>query len=187
MKDMENFIQKVLWKDVLISCLFLIMGILLLVSPKDILEISSYFIGALLILNGILYLCDVGNGFSLFDPLIMGILSIIFGLVIFIYPTLFINMVPILLGFWFIITGAVKCRLAFILKGVNDGDWVSMLIMAIITIICGFLLVIFPNMGAISITIVLGVLLVVYSIDSIINGLIVKKKVKDIAKALKVR
>ena len=62
-----------------------------------------------------------------------------------------------------------------------------MLIMAIITIICGFLLVIFPNMGAISITIVLGVLLVVYSIDSIINGLIVKKKVKDIAKALKVR
>ena len=54
MKDMENFIQKVLWKDVLISCLFLIMGILLLVSPKDILEISSDFIGALLILNGML-------------------------------------------------------------------------------------------------------------------------------------
>lgn len=184
MKNLESLIQKTLWKDILVSCLFLIAGILILLMPNRTINFVTYLIGFILILNGILSLFDSGMRFPLFDPLIIGILSLIFGVVILIYPNLFISLVPILVGFWFIIIGAIRCRLSAVMKDVSGKNWVSLLILALITIVCGFLLIIFPNSGAVSITIVLGILLIVNSITDIVNDFMIKKDIKNVTKAL---
>ena len=185
MSRLEGLVQRVLWKNIIMSLLFLVIGILLVVSPVSFIAFVAYFIGIILILNGILCLFDIGDQFRLFDPLIMGIMSLLFGIVILINPSFFTSIVPILLGFWFIILGVIKCRLSFVVKDLDDGDWVLVFIMSMVTIFCGMLLILFPNLSEISITILLGVLLIIYSVNDIINFIVLKKKVHDIAGILK--
>ena len=62
-----------------------------------------------------------------------------------------------------------------------------MVVMSLVSVFCGVLLMMFPNLGAVSITFLVGAILIVYSLDDIINYTVIRKRVGDIAKALKDR
>ena len=179
---MEKYINRALWKNIFISILFLIWGFLLAMFPSTSSMAIAYSIGFILIINGISHLFNSSRRIIFYDPILIGITSLIFGIIILINPDIFNTIVPILLGIWLVIIGIIKYKFAIIIKDVGENDWVVVVITAILTIIAGIMLIIWPKIVAISIVFVMGLLIIVYSLSDIVNFFIIKKRVKEIAK-----
>ena len=109
------------------------------------------------------------------------VLSALLGILIFLNPNIFESLLPIVLGIFFIINGAFKSRMSFVLKEI-DSSWVLSLITSLLMIICGFILIINPRISAIMITTLMGIILMVYAISDIIDMFVFKSKIKNVSK-----
>lgn len=178
-KSMNKYINL----SIVLSCLFALIGILLIVWPKASLDTFSYMIGSFLLLYGIFNLIDsfTINPALCFFQMTSSILSILFGIVIFLNPDIFESILPIVLGIFFIINGAFKTRLSLVIKDI-DNNYIISLFTSILMMICGILLIINPNVTAVMITTMLGIVVIVYSVSDVIDMLIFKSRVKEISK-----
>ena len=87
-----------------------------------------------------------------------------------------------MVGLWFIISSTFKLRMALALKDSNNKNWVITYIFSILTIISGLCLIFNPEVGALTLTRVIGGLSIIYSVCDIVDVLIFKKNLKSIAK-----
>ena len=184
-KNIEKFIQNFLWKSIFISLLFLILGIVLVIDPNMSVFGIAYVVGVVLIINGISYMIESNVKLLFYDPLLVGIISLIFGIIVIVNPDIFTVMIPIVLGIWFIIYGVIKYKFSLVLNEIGENGWAVSLLGALITMFSGILLMVFPKVGAVTLVFMIGVLLIVYSISDIINFFIIKKRVNDIVKYFK--
>lgn len=167
------------------SIVFIIIGIILLFFTKMSLDLIAYLIAGVLIINGVFSIIDDYKQFKIFyffDGFTSGLISIILGIVIITNPNYIAILIPILVGLWFIINSTFKLRMALALKDRNDNSWVMTYILSLLTIIVGLCLIFNPKIGALSITKVVGMLTIVYSICDIIDVIIFKKNISVIAK-----
>ena len=93
------------------------------------------------------------------------------------YPKIVITLIPIVAGTWMIVSSVFKIRLSLVLKDCQINSWVWTL-----TIICGILMIINPQIGASAITSFIGMLIIIYSASSIIDLIIFKNNVNSIVK-----
>ena len=182
MEKIEKYIKNYLWKNIFVSMLFLVLGILLVFSPSMSSIIIAYVIAMILIANGIASLLYISPKMMFFDSTLTGIISLILGIVILISPDVFTIIIPILLGIWFIIVGIIKYRLSIILNEIGIKGWGATVATAILIIFSGIFLILCPRIGNISLVVALGTLLIIYSLSNIADFFILKKKVKDLAK-----
>lgn len=169
--------------SIILSVLFMIVGILLIVWPKASLDTFAYVIGTIMIIYGIYSFIDsfsINPALCLFQ-MTNSILSFLLGICVFLNPSIFESILPIALGIFFIISGAFSSRLSFVIKNIDSGFILS-LISSILMIICGVILIINPAGTIILITAFIGIILIVYSISNIIDMSIFKSKVKEIDK-----
>lgn len=169
------------------SILFIILGIIILIFPRISLSVFSYLIGISAILLGI-YLISLeiryGSIFTLIDTSLSGILSILVGIIILIYPKTVAIFIPIVLGIWFIMSSFMKLRISHYLKYISNSLYLSTLIMNILSIICGIIFIINPLTSSTVITIYIAILLIIYSISNLSEIIILKKNINDIDKYL---
>ncbi len=174
--------------SIVISILLMILGGVIFVYPTMTLKAFSYIVSIILILFGI-YLIVEDYKFKkiwvLFDFSLIGILCLLLGIILLIYPNILTTLIPIFLGIWFIISGIVKFRLTSLLSNSDFNGWLISLIMAILSVTCGILFIISPLNGAIALVSFIGVLLFVYSLSDIVNMIIFKKDINNIEKGLK--
>lgn len=174
--------------SIVISILLMILGGVIFVYPTMTLKAFSYIVSIILILFGI-YLIVEDYKFKkiwvLFDFSLIGILCLLLGIILLIYPNILTTLIPIFLGIWFIISGIVKFRLTSLLSNSDFNGWLISLIMSILSVTCGILFIISPLNGAIALVSFIGVLLFVYSLSDIVNMIIFKKDINNIEKGLK--
>lgn len=177
MKTINKFINL----SLILSILFIILGITLLVMPEASLESISYMLGAFLLVYGIYNFIDSFRGYVLgyFIQMPIAVLSIILGIVIYLNPNILETLIPVILGIFFIVNGLFKMKLSFIFKDVSS-NFVLSLITSILMVICGLLLFVNPKESAILITSVVGMSLTIYAISDLIDMFIFKKRIKDI-------
>lgn len=180
---MRKEINKYLNLSIVMSILFAILGIILVVSPESSISTISYMLAAFLLVYGIYNFIDsfTINPIFFFMKMTSSVISIILGIVIFLNPEIFKNLIPISLGIFFVINGIFKTRMSFIIKDV-DNYFILSLIASILTIICGIVLIINPSISAIMITTMIGIIVIVYAIFDIVDAFILKHKVKEISK-----
>lgn len=176
-------INKYLNVSIILSILFGIIGVILMIWPKTSLETFAYVIGSVLLVYGIFNFIDsfTINPIFCLPQMTSSVLSFLLGILIFLNPNIFENLLPIVLGIFFIINGSFKARISFVLKNI-DNSWILSLITSILMIICGFVLIINPKVSAIMITSLIGIILIVYAISDIIDIFVFKSKAKDIGK-----
>ena len=182
---MEKAIKGFLLKNIFISILFLLFGIVLIMFPNMSTMALAYSAGILLIANGVGSLISKERKTLIYDPVIIGVISLIFGIVIFINPDVFNTIVPVLLGIWFIILGIIKYEIANILNEIGENGWGGVVATALLTIVAGFLLILCPKIGANVLIIFMGTLIMLYSISDIINYILIRNKVSKLAKYFK--
>lgn len=161
MKSIQNF--KI--TDLLLALGIFIIGLLLMTNPSTIIDILSYIIGGILGLIGIgniiLYLTRRRIGKSA-SRLIFGVILIITGALLAIFPNIVDITVRVVFGSWILFMGVSRLIVALTIKKVDQTGFRTFLITSIIMILAGVVILI-------SFYELLGLLLAVYAISEIVD------------------
>lgn len=184
----KNIINKNFTATIISSCVTIFLGILLFFQAQNTLKTISYIIGMFLLIIGISIIIktisDKTERIYFNTSFMIGIFCAIIGFVLIINPTLLTSILPFCIGVWMIISGAIKFQTSLALKEQEGKTWTKMLIFSIVVFILGLLLIINPFGGAVIVTKIIGICLIIYSIADIIATIFFKKEVKDTIKII---
>lgn len=183
-KKLNSFINS----SICISIMFIIIGIIMVIIPKMSLEILGVILSVILITNGvILMITDIklNNNFIPVDMLPASMLSILLGIMMLIYPNILSIIIPLMLGTWFIMTSIFKIRLTLYLSKIQNTPWLLLMLISILSIVCGFILILNPIDSSVAITLFIGIVIIVYAISDIINMIVLKRNLNKLTKYFK--
>lgn len=166
------------------SILFFIIGILLFSNPGGVVKIITYVIGSIFIIVGIgkiisYYRMNKKMNINNTTDLIMGIVAIVLGLVIIFCSSAIEFVIRLVMGGWILYSGIVKLIYSLNLKESKVNNWIYVLIVSIIMIVCGLYIIIKSNLVFSTI----GLFLIIYSIIEIVQYIIIPKNINpDIIK-----
>lgn len=153
-----------------------LIGLILLLIPASFNKFIGLIVGFSLLLIGIIQIIKYvknKDSFSNID-LISGILYSALGIIIILNPHAVMELVTVCLGIYLIINGLIKVKLAITLKQLTN-RWIGTLVMAIVTIILGFLLIFNPFGSVVAITQLMGAFLVIVTLFDLIDSYIIQK------------
>ena len=82
-------------------------------------------------------------------------------------------------------SSVIKIQYAMTLKEYKSNNWLTVMIVSVLTLACGILFVFNPFKGATLLTQTLGIVLCIYAVVDIANSIILKKNMKSFAKDVK--
>lgn len=180
---MDKIIKNNAIANLFISIIFIIIGIILVTNPSGVLNVISYIIGGALFFFGGMQIYSYfkgGNARNSFINMLLltGIFSIAMGLVIIVFSSVFEALIRIIIGFIIIYNGVIKLKTSIDMKYANIKEWIYMLCISIIVILCGIYILI--TNGIIFITI--GVVTIVYGILDLIQNIMYIKNINKLIK-----
>lgn len=170
--------------NLLISILFLIIGILLFSNPGGVVKFITYIIGILFIIMGIgktvsYYRMSKKMNINNTSDLVLGIVAITLGIVVIFCSSAIEFVIRLVMGGWILYSGIVKLVYAINLRDSKVNSWLYVLIVSILMIICGLYVIIKSNLVFSTI----GLVLIIYSIIEIVQYIILPKNINpDIIK-----
>ena len=177
---MENFLKKSGWTSIISSIIFIIMGIIMIINPEGILKGISVGLAIIFVILGIIkifqFVKERGNyNFYNYD-LIYGIVAIVIGLITFFFIDTIETFLRIIIGLWIFYSGIIRVDFAFKLKSMELKTWVIALLFALFMI--GFGVFIIANKAAT--ILILGILIIIYAIMDLIEGIFFMRNVKEL-------
>lgn len=185
---MKSFISKLIKSSLLSSLGLIILGVLLIIQSEATIITISYIVGAILIAIGLLAMIRYTKRFE--DPLrneldiVYGLVCIILGILVITNPQAIASIIPFITGFIIIINSAAKLQYSIELKREKDSLWKTTMILSLITIICGLVLIFNPFKGAILLTRIVGILIIIYALLDIISTITIRRTLKRIHKEI---
>ena len=177
--------KKELNLSIIVSIIYAILGFIIVANPVTTLNIVSYTVSISAIIYGIVItIINVAN-FKEEGNLLFGILLLVMGIALLIYPSSLNVLISLGIGTWFIASSVTRIKFATLLKDVQGINWVLIIISAVITLMIGISFIFTPLVSAVTLTTVSGILMIVYSICDIFEIIFIKKHIKEIEKALK--
>lgn len=170
--------------SIILTILFFLVGVILILFPDMKILTISYAISILLILLGVILVIYSLDKIFLMNFMSFGVLQVILGVIILIYPYALTTLLPIAVGVWMILKSSIDFRLSLLLKKSKVKDWIYVVLLSILAIICGIMLIIKTEIGTIELTVIVGIFLTAYSLTSIIDTIIFKENLDLIAKQL---
>ncbi|MBO4898050.1 MAG: DUF308 domain-containing protein [Clostridia bacterium] len=178
----KNFTNSVIW----LSILAIILGLIMLFYPGISLVSLGIVAGVYLIIHGItLIIMDI-KAWRLYIPfegMLLGILCVLLGILLVMYPAGIAIYIGTVIGLWIIISSFNYIKLAASLKG-TDAPWVLIIILSIIDIIIGVIALFFPGEASVTVTMWIGIFIIVHAIISIVNMITAKKDAKALNKII---
>ena len=187
---MKTLIPSVIKASIISSILLIALGILLIVRSEATIMTISYVIGAILIAIGVLaeieFLKESKNDLTKTDmAVIYGIVCIILGIVVINNPEAIASIIPLVIGVIIIVNSAVKLQYSFELKKEKNDLWLSTLILSIVMLVCGVVLIFNPFAGAVLLTKIVGVFILVYAILDLVSTFFIRNTLKKFQEAVK--
>ncbi len=185
---MNNLMSKIFKSSLLSSIFFIILGIFLIFESEATIVSISYVVGAIIIALGVMemlkYFREINSEGKNELDLIYGIICIVFGVVVILHPHAIASFIPIVVGIVIILNSATKLQYSMELKRNNNSLWKTTMILSLIATICGIIIIFNPFSGAVLITRVIGIIIVIYSILDIISSLTIKNTINEIHSAI---
>ncbi len=182
---MNKIFKKYLTATIISSICLIALGLLLIFKAKDVMFTLSYIVGAILVALGtvaiIRFLRKAKNQEPTNLEFAYGIISIILGIIVISHPQGIASIVPIILGIAIIINSANKLDYSFQLKNEKNSVWKATMIIAIISTLCGLILLFNPFAAAEAATKVIGVFIIIYAILDLISAFTVRKTVVKVS------
>lgn len=182
---MENFevkIKKMNITSIIFSVLFILIGLFLIIKPEGAIHVVAYALGIMLLVWGIVsmiqFFSKKNSQNYLEFSFILGMLVFIFGIIILIKPDTIASIIPLLLGVWMISNGVTKLSYALTINKENNAT--ASIIVSGLIVILGIFLIFNPFAGAKTITQIIGVLMIIYSVLDLIECIFIKKTVSSV-------
>lgn len=169
--EIEKVFKKTGYTSIITSILLGILGLIMFLYAETTLKIITYILGTTLILAGIIktigYFSDKGS-YDFFNyELIYGIINIIIGIVLMTHTGILEGVLGIVLGIWILYSSLMRFGLSLKLKSYKSKSWLAMLIISILMGIMGIYIMASPDV----IIATLGIIILVYSIMDLIEGI----------------
>lgn len=165
------------WVLLIRGVLAILFGILALAWPGITILALVILFGAYAIVNGIFTLIGAfcgtsgqSRGWLIFS----GIISVIAGIVAFVWPGITTLALLLVIAAWFVVTGVFEVIAAIALRKEIDGEWV-MILSGVLSVVFGALLFIWPASGALALTWLIGVFAIIFGIAMVFLAFRVKK------------
>ena len=183
---MKELFKRTTTSIILSSIAAFIIGLIMAVVPNLSLQVIGITIGIYAIVHGITLITlnfVAHNVYVPFYGIASGILSIIVGLILVAMPNILSVIFAIALGIWIILSSVNVISIAVTVKK-TVSNWSLWLLLGIIDLICGIIILFNPFASSLSIVVLGGIIIMIHSIISIIGMIMVKKNIKEVAKAL---
>lgn len=156
-----KFLKQIKWEALLTGVLYIMLGVVALLIPETMERFLGYLIGVILILAGavsmISYLLRDAHQNYYHNDFQHGLIGIALGIMILYKVNVIISLVPVVLGVLVLVSGLSKLQDVIDLKRMEYGNWVVMLVLAIINIVLGLVLIFNPMKTAAFLFRLLGV------------------------------
>ncbi len=182
-------IMKKLFKNyLLLSVVCIVLGAALIADPGFFTKAISYTIGGIAIAVGVISFIQFfakGEEKDDYASLVFrGIVLAAIGLFLIIKPDFIFKVIAFGCGFYMLFSGIVSISNAFDIKRAGQ-DWIFPMVLASVTAVLGFVILINPLAPLNAAITILGIALIVSGIANFISCVSVKRKVKDIEKQLR--
>lgn len=181
---MLEIVKKELNISIISSIVYAVLGIVVVANPEVTLAVVSTIVAILSIIYGVIVsiinIANIKEG----GNLILGIMLIVLGISLLIYPNSLSILISLGIGIWFISSSVNRIKFAVLLKNVQEINWLIILCSAILTLLIGISFIFIPLASAITLTTIGGILIIVYSVCDIFEVIFIKRKIDVIEKVL---
>ena len=180
---MQNKIKSFINSSIAMSVAFIALGVLFIIFPQESLDVLRWIIAIFFMAAGVGMLASdlTSRRMPFFGSTALGTIMLIAGILFAVNPGV-MDIFPIILGAWFIVSSVSTLRLAASLSSAASA-WA--VISAIISILAGIVLIINPWGGSMAMTIFAGVMMLVYAAASLVDLITIRRHFNDLTKAFK--
>lgn len=158
----QNICSKKIWL-LIISILLIVSGIYVFFNPLSALLTSALFIGVILIMMGTGYILSFSQGES-YAILALGLLDILVGILFLTNLSITALTLPIILAFWIMANSVVQLAMSFELRNDPNFPTKPLVIGSCLGIILSVLIFLYPIVGTLTITLLVGFYLIGYGL-----------------------
>lgn len=176
-----KFLHAMPWLLILFGVITLGIGVFFIASPHETLSTFTVIAGIFLIFDGALALLSAifgkGEGRGLLS--VVGILSIIAGVVLIKHPFSTLVLFVMILGIWLVAAGLVRFVFAFS----DSNGRGAQIILALIDFIAGIAILTWPDLSLATLAVIIGIVLGIRGIAWIYVGWVARADLKELEAA----
>ena len=180
--SVENMYNRMIAYSVLTSLATEVMGVVLLFLPSLTNKVVGIITGIIFLLSGLnsIFKYFHREGAKIYSlNLVFGVLYILLGGIIIVYPFSVVDFITICLGIYMIINGLSKMNYAVWLKKGEEDSWLVTLVSGILIAVIG-ILVVFNPFASLTITKLAGAFLIITGVIDLTDTILFKKRSKEI-------
>ena len=158
--------------------LAIIFGLIALFAPIATAVVLAIFIGAWAIVDGVFDIIEAirhRGSSSMALRIVWGAVSILFGILVLVWPGMSLGVLVIFVGIWAIIIGVLEIMASIRHRAVPNSGWVWGIIGGALAILFGILVLIRPGTGLVTIIWIIGIWAIVWGITLIVLGVQLRK------------
>jgi uncharacterized membrane protein HdeD (DUF308 family) len=182
---MKENLNKFFISSIVLSIIMFVIGMILIIYPEISFLTITYILSVILIVNGLYFIFGKDGSILFSSFLTLGVVELILGIIMLRNPDIVMTLFPIVVGIVMITKSSFDLKISLILKDCNYKNWIILFILAVLSIICGALIIVNPTVGRVAITSYIGFIIAFYSLSAFIDTFIFKKNIKDIIKLIK--
>ncbi len=177
MPDQLKAFRSLWWLFVVFGVLTLAAGIILIVWPGPSVKTIAVIIGIFLLIDGIIEVIAsiFGKGEGRGLVAMIGVLSLIAGVILVKHPFNALAVLVIIVGIWFVVSGVARFIAAFS----DAGSRGTNIAVGILDVVAGVVVLAWPELSVKTLTVLVGIILVIRGIAFIYGGLQVRKLPED--------
>jgi uncharacterized membrane protein HdeD (DUF308 family) len=172
-------LAKKIWIFAIIrGVLGIIFGLIALFAPIATAVVLAIVIGVWAIVDGVFDIVEAirhRGSSSMALRIVLGAVSILFGILVLVWPGMSLGILVIFVGIWAIIIGVLQIMASVRHRAVPNSGWVWGIIGGALAILFGILVLIRPGTGLVSIIWIIGIWAIVWGITLIVLGVQLRK------------
>lgn len=184
-----KFLKEMKWDALMMGLLYIVLGIVALLIPETMEKALGYLIGVVLIVVGavsmISYLLRDAHQNYYHNDFLHGLIGIAAGILVLNKVELMIALIPFLLGVLILVSGCSKLQDVIDMKRMEYGNWIIMLVLAVVNVVLGILLVFNPFWAAIQLFRLLGAGLIFSGVTDCVITVYFAAKIRRYAESLR--
>jgi uncharacterized membrane protein HdeD (DUF308 family) len=156
----------------------IIFGLVALFAPIATAVVLAIVIGAWAIVDGVFDIIEAirhRGSSSMALRIVWGAVSILFGILVLVWPGMSLGVLVIFVGIWAIIIGVLEIMASIRHRAAPNSGWVWGIIGGALAILFGILVLLRPGTGLITIIWIIGIWAIVWGITLIILGVQLRK------------
>jgi uncharacterized membrane protein HdeD (DUF308 family) len=160
------------------GALAIIFGLIALFSPIATALALAIVIGVYAIVNGVFDIIEAirhRGSSSMVLRIVLGVVSILFGLLVLVWPGISFAILVIMVGIWAIIIGILQIVSSVRHRAIPNSGWVWGIIGGALSILFGILVLIWPGTGLVTIIWIIGIWAIVWGVTLIVLGVQLRK------------